>query len=147
MKSPALNPHFRVAVAPREGVALLSRDGDMILEGAVYERLVPLLDGRRTADAIVDALGGDVHPAEVYYALARLQRAGVLAEAAHLRQLSLRRRTNGMPAEHGPSVALVTVGVDRTAARRALRVAGWRVHSDAALQIVLADDLLNTELG
>ena len=143
---PVLSPSFRFGVAPREGVALLSTDGATILEGALYERLVPLLDGRRTADAIADALGDDTEPAEVHYALARLQRVGALADTARQGRPSRRTHTNGTTAAHGPSVELVTLGIDRTSARLVLRVAGWRVRSGETVQIVLADDLLNPDV-
>src|SRR5437764_5047633 len=80
MQRPAFLPCFRVEVVESEGVVVLSERGDHVLRGGLYCRLTPLLDGTRTIDEIVDLLPDDP-PAHVYYALARLERRGYVAEA------------------------------------------------------------------
>lgn len=64
---------------PGEGVFLVSEDEARILQGALYEGLVPLLDGR-SRQGIVDSLAGDFPRAHIHYALLRLEEGGYLAE-------------------------------------------------------------------
>ena len=82
MNRPAFKPHLQVSIIPGEGVLVLSEEKVWALYGKVYELLVPLIDGSRDADAIVDALAGMVDEAKVYYALALLEKNGHIAESA-----------------------------------------------------------------
>ncbi|MBI2910690.1 MAG: TOMM precursor leader peptide-binding protein, partial [Chloroflexi bacterium] len=82
-----IKPSFHVEVVEPEGVYLLSERGHVALKGELYCRLLPLLDGRRTADAVVDALAGNTPPAQVYYALGLLERQGILVEAVEAASL------------------------------------------------------------
>src|SRR5688572_17978721 len=72
----ALRPSYHVEVAKPEGVFLLSEREHVVLQGRTYCQLAPFLDGRLTADEIVERLADDVSPAEVYYAIERLGQAG-----------------------------------------------------------------------
>jgi ribosomal protein S12 methylthiotransferase accessory factor len=78
---PVFKPHLRASVIPGEGVLLLSEDGASALYGKVYELMAPLMDGTRDEDALVDALSGEVDGARVYYALALLEKDGLIAES------------------------------------------------------------------
>lgn len=142
---PMLKPHFRFAVAPDEGVALLSPTGDVLLEGALYEELISLLDGRRSADAIANALGTSFDAAEVFYALGRLQARGYITNGP--RRPAQPNGSSRRVAPHGPAVQLVTVGTQRAWVQHALRSAGWRVSTHAPVWLVLAADCLTPELG
>src|SRR5215204_3885369 len=82
IRTPVFKPAWHLEIVPAEGVFLLAERDQVVLRGALYETLAPLLDGRRTADQIVDALAGTATPAEVYYALARLEQGGYVVEAA-----------------------------------------------------------------
>lgn len=72
--------HLRVALVPGEGVLLLSEDTATALHGKLYEQLVPLLDGQRSADEVVQALAQQADAAQVYYALLMLEKSGHIAE-------------------------------------------------------------------
>jgi ribosomal protein S12 methylthiotransferase accessory factor len=143
---PTLRPDYRYAVLPREGVVLLSPRGDAHLEGALYERLVPRLDGERSIDAIVAALGTTHDPAEVYYAMARLERGGFVVQKNGRTPGS---RLRAQPRD-GPrrelAVDFVTVGMERAEAFRALRAYGWKLRRGSRLSLVMADDVLAPEL-
>src|SRR4051812_40045540 len=78
---PALNPGFRAEVVEPDSVVLLSDAERIVLTGPLYRLVAPLLDGRRTADAIVECLVGDASAAEVYYALTLLEHRGLATEA------------------------------------------------------------------
>ena len=77
-RSPQLKPHFDPLLLPGEGVLLLRENGAHALYGALYEQLIPLLDGSHSTDAIVELLSTDYKTAEVYFALITLQARGYL---------------------------------------------------------------------
>jgi bacteriocin biosynthesis cyclodehydratase domain-containing protein len=79
---PTFKSSFHVEAVDPEGVFLLSERGHFVLKGPLYCRLAPWLNGRHTTDEIVDALAGEASPAEVYYAVARLEDKGYVVEAA-----------------------------------------------------------------
>jgi bacteriocin biosynthesis cyclodehydratase domain-containing protein len=76
---PRFRPHFHVQVVPGEGVILLSDSRQTLLRGRLYELVAPWLDGR-TAEELCDHLQGQAAPAEVYYALAQLERKEYVCE-------------------------------------------------------------------
>lgn len=76
-----LQPHFNPVVCPGQGVLLLLENGSRVLRGVLYERLIPLLDGTRTADQIVQALAPDFTEAEIYFSLISLQSRNYLCES------------------------------------------------------------------
>lgn len=75
---PVWKPHYRVQILKKEGVLLLTEDGSKALYGKVYELVAPLLDGSRTPDDIVDAIGEKASPAEIYYAISQLEKKGYI---------------------------------------------------------------------
>ena len=79
---PSFKSSYHVELAEPEGVFLLSEQSYFLLHGELYCRLARLIDGRRTADDIVEELAGEVAPANVYYALNRLQHLGFITEAS-----------------------------------------------------------------
>ena len=79
---PAFKAHLRVVPVPGEGILLLSENATFALRGREYEQVVPLIDGRRSADEIVGALAGAVEPAMAWFILMRLEKAGHIAEHA-----------------------------------------------------------------
>ena len=58
-----LKPHLTAHVVSPEEVALLSEGGRFALRGKVYAATVPLLDGKRSDDAIVARLAERFAPA------------------------------------------------------------------------------------
>mgnify|MGYP006280230677 CR=1 FL=1 len=79
IKRPIFKAHYQITRIPGEGVLLLSENDTRALYGAIYEAIVPLLDGR-DADAVVDALATHINPAKVYYALLLLEKKGYITE-------------------------------------------------------------------
>jgi len=78
---PVFKAHLHVEVIPGEGVLILSEEAARALHGGAYEKIVPLMDGQRRTDEIVDALAGQVDAARVYYVLNGLESKGYLTEA------------------------------------------------------------------
>lgn len=81
INTPVFKAHLNVEVIPGEGVLIMLEASAKALHGGAYEKIVPLIDGIRSADAIVDALDGQVDAAKVYYVLNILEAKGYLAEA------------------------------------------------------------------
>lgn len=81
MDIPAFKARFRVVPVAGHGAVLVSEDAAHLLSGTVYAKLVPLIDGVRSVDDIVDAAEGMVDAAVVHYALMRLEAAGYLTES------------------------------------------------------------------
>src|SRR5262249_56210941 len=76
-----LKADYRMEGGEGEGVFLLSESEQQLLRGQSFERVAPLIDGRRTAADIVDHLQDRVSAAEVYYALLQMEQKGYLAES------------------------------------------------------------------
>lgn len=71
--NPCLRPHFTHVISPGKGVLLLSESSSRVLRSDIYERLIPLLDGTRSADQLVEVLTPEFSAAQVYCALIFLQ--------------------------------------------------------------------------
>jgi hypothetical protein len=69
---PAFPQHLQVEVVESLGVFLLSDDDVVWLGGELYGALVPLVDGHRQVEDIVEALEDRYPAAEVYYAVTQL---------------------------------------------------------------------------
>ncbi len=72
IQRPALARSMRAFAAGSDTVVITSPTGDFLLAGAVYEKLVQLLDGTRDAAALAEAVPEFGMP-EVYYALRLLE--------------------------------------------------------------------------
>lgn len=155
LHTPIFKPHLCVEIVPGEGVLLLTEDGAKALHGQLYETLVPLIDGQRSADQIVQALAGQADPAKVYYALMLLEKMGHLSEAvpdiapetaAFWHGLGIEPRA-ALQALQSKRVQVHTLGgVDGEPMRRALAELGISVSDDAPADFTLAltDNYLRT---
>ncbi|MDC3044259.1 TOMM precursor leader peptide-binding protein [bacterium] len=81
LRYPRLQPHFVPLITPGEGVLLLNEKVARVLRGDLYERLIPLLDGTRSADQLVQALTPEFSAAQVYFTLISLQSRNYLCQA------------------------------------------------------------------
>lgn len=156
--TPVFKAHLIVEVIPGEGVLILSEASARALHGSAYELLVPLIDGIRCVDAIVDALDGTVDASKAYYVLNILEARGYLAEvnadipvgvAAFWHAQGIDPAT-ALAALRDKRVAVKTSGsTDPAALLAALESLGVRIAADAHadLWLVLADDYLRTDLA
>ena len=149
-------PAFRVEVVDPEGVYLLSERGAHVLQGELYCRLAPLLDGRHTADDLVDALADEASPAEVYYALGRLEQGGYVIAADGTQSPAHAAFWDALEmdaAQVGNRLHKSTVAVSRFGAvagaplAAALEAMGFRVTKSGDFTVALVDDYLQTGLA
>lgn len=133
---------------------LLSERGESILTGPVYEQLAPFLDGFRTADELVDLLAPHAEPAEVYYALLRLEAKGYIHE--HTPEVTAQHpghphsvavgEAAAPPARGVLRVAVSIYGLPERTMRSALADAGFEDAADGGVPLALVDDYLRPEL-
>ena len=116
ISTPVFRRTCQVRVVEEDGVYLLSERDPVLLKGRVFPRLAPLLDGRHTVDAIVEALAGDLSSLEIHFALTFLQRSGYVVEASDA-------------APPGRLAFWDDLGVDAASAERRLRETTVRVRA------------------
>jgi bacteriocin biosynthesis cyclodehydratase domain-containing protein len=149
--------HLHVEIVRGEGVLILSEEAAKALHGSTYEKVVAMIDGQRNADAIVDALTGQVDATKVYYVLNHMRDRGYLADTMPDIPEQVSAFWHGSGIEPGVALAAlrskhVSVqtlgGADSTAMLPALLAMGANVGpiEGANLQIVLTDDYLRPEL-
>src|SRR5438876_349615 len=80
---PRLRSECQARFVPGEGAVLLWETGAALLEVPLGAALAPLLDGKRTAVQIIDALADQFLATDVYAVLQRLERDGYLREAGN----------------------------------------------------------------
>ena len=81
VKSPQLQPHYRVEVIEPKHVYLLDEQSTHALTGRLYCQILPLLDGRHHLDDIYQKLDGQIQRDHIDYVLDRLYEKGYLTEA------------------------------------------------------------------
>jgi len=143
-------------VIPGEGVFILSDRRHTLLQGPALDVVVPLIDGVRSADEIVDLALTRISAAEAYHALALLDEQGLLEEAdaaippGEAALWALQGLTSGdvRTRVHGRAVRVSALGGLPTGPLQgALAEVGFVVEEPASLDIVLADDYLRPELA
>ena len=83
IERPVLAPHLEYRCIGDGQVLLVSETFNTLLHGQVYEDLLPLLDGRRSRENIVDALEGAHQETDVHKALALLGSRGYIVSGDH----------------------------------------------------------------
>lgn len=158
INTPVFKAHLHVEVFPGEGVLILSEEAAKALHGGAYKKIVPLIDGQRSTDEIVDALAGQVDAARVYYVLNGMEAKGYLAEATPDIPASVAAFWHG--AGIAPSVALASLRDKRVAVQTIGEVGSAAMLSaleamkikvatqeQADLWLVLTDDYLRADLA
>lgn len=154
--------HFRYKIVPEEGVFLLTESNYFLLNGPVYLRLAPLLDGRYSEDEIVELLHEDLPYQEIFYALYRLKSEGYITEvtsstsmpagqAAFWNMLGIDEQSASERLQQ-TAVSITSFGdIDSQPFEHVLKSLGISVSvsdSDSGQrEIVLTDDYLNGELS
>lgn len=140
--------HLITELVPSEGLFILSEVGEHVFRGPVFVALARLIDGRRSDDEIATELAGEIPPAQVFYAIATLRKAGFLTQTPSSlppREAAYWDAVGGSPSSVGVSV--VGIGaVERERFEQRLCDLGVTIEPDAGRVLVLTDDYLSTEL-
>jgi ribosomal protein S12 methylthiotransferase accessory factor len=154
LSRPRFRPHFHAEVVPGEGVFLLSESGHTLLRGRLYELVAPLLGGR-TAEEVCDRLRGHASPAQVYYALAQLERKNYLCEdepALPVSQAAFWSSQQVVPQVAARNLAdravvVRALGVEPGPLPQLLEALHIRVSDDGPPDVVLTDNYLRGDLA
>lgn len=147
--NPQLRSHYTPVAIPAQGVLLLSENGARVLHGSLHERLIPLLDGTRSADQLVQMLSPEFTTAEIYLALIVLQSRGYLCQALTTLPSSEAAFWSELGVDPQPAVDLMS------ASRVALQWVGPGVDDSTleairqalvALRLVVVDDSNEADL-
>jgi oxazoline/thiazoline synthase len=155
---PVFKSQLHVEVIPGEGALVLSEEAARALHGSAYEKIVPLIDGRRSRDEIVDALAGQLDAARVYYVLNGMEAKGYLTEATQDIPASMAAFWHGAGLEPAAALAALRdkrlavrgIGeVDSAAMLSALATMGFEpgTQEQAELWLVLTDDYQRADLA
>lgn len=131
INQPTFKKYFHVEPVDSEGVFLLSEFGHYVLTGKLNELVVPLIDGKRTADEIASLLSHEASLAEIYYALILLHQKGHIEEAEE---------------EMSPNDAAFwsSLGVDARSAKEKLSQARIKLTALSSNGVTLMESALNS---
>jgi bacteriocin biosynthesis cyclodehydratase domain-containing protein len=158
IRIPAFKAHLRPLVIPDEGVLLLSEDGASALYGTLYQQVVPLIDGKRSADDIAETLSGEMDAARVYYALILLEKDGYIAESVPEMEAEWAGFWHGIGLDPAKAEAALRTSKVRVlaigkmdpepllVALADLKITTTTNEEKSALDLVLTDDYMRDEL-
>lgn len=155
LNKPKFKSHFRVETVEAEGGFLLSERGAIVLSDRLYQLLVPLLDGNRTANEIVEQLQDKLPASYIYYALMELEQRGYLVENEEVLHINLTRFCQHLNIStedacrrlQATKVAIKALGsLSASALIATLESLQIKVAKEANFEIVLTDDYLQAEL-
>ncbi|MDR3670183.1 MAG: TOMM precursor leader peptide-binding protein [Holophaga sp.] len=134
---------------------LVSEEGSWTLQGALFERVLPLLDGVRTPEQIAAALA-PLKPTEVYYVLEFLEKKGHLADKVPGLDAPSEAFWAGLGLDPGPAWTALRSGrvrvrgagsVDPAPLLHGLEAAGLDLTpGDPDLEVAVTDDYLRRDL-
>ena len=115
--TPAFKPHVRIVVVPGEGVLALTEGAAWLRRGAHFARICALIDGRRRAEEIVEAVVDEVNPALAWSVLMKLETVGWIEES------------NNAVTDRRHAAFWLTLGVDPQRANAVLEAADIRIYA------------------
>ncbi len=153
---PIFRPHIRPVAVPGKGFFLLTEKGHRLLKGQLCEALLPLVDGVRTVDEIVEKLRPDFPATDIYYVLLTLEKKGYLTESDQ----QVPHANEGYWSLYGLDardveckLAVTTVAIralggylSKEPLSDALAAFGVRIADEGDLTVVLVDDYLDPGL-
>lgn len=80
LEKPKLKNCFQVEKVEGESIFLLSERGSIVLSDALYQKLIPLIDGTRSQEEIAAQLRDEIPDTYIYFALMELQQKGFLVK-------------------------------------------------------------------
>lgn len=102
----AVDPRVVLRALDGDGLVVLRGDDSTLLRGEVFKAIAEQIDGTRTSDQIVEAIGDRVPAARAYYAIQQMQRRGLIvptAEPGALAESALWSEIGGAGAENSES--------------------------------------------
>lgn len=153
---PKFKDKYHIEHVAGDGVFLLAERDSFVLEGHHLAHIVPLINGQRTVDEVIEAVRPWVQPDNAYQAFEVLMRAGHLVEANHAMPTPFGAFWSEWNVDTLSTAALLTnIGIkvtaigpiDTTPLVGALQAFGMRVEATGAVHVVVTDDYLRPELA
>ncbi len=155
IKKPQLKNSFRFEQVDSEGIFLLSEKGTTFLSNPLFQKLIPLIDGKLTEEEIVDQLRKELPEAYIFYALMELEQKGFIIEnervldpnfALFCESLSVDAK-DARKQLQSTRVALSALGaLSCKNLSDSLRRSHIQVADGGEIEVVLTDDYLRGEL-
>ncbi len=154
LKKPKFKDCFYVEMIESVGVFLRSELESFVLTGKLYERLVPLIDGDRTVDNIVETLSKEISITEIYYALMLLEKKVYIVENDSLSSeigafLDLANIDRSQAQTRLKSTQISVTSVNQISPQPLidiLKLLNLQIAESGDIEIVLTDDYLRDEL-
>ncbi|WP_013334724.1 TOMM precursor leader peptide-binding protein [Gloeothece verrucosa] len=161
LNKPSLRVSLKFETTEQDKILLLSERASSLLEGHLYQLIIPLIDGHRTVDEIIQLVQNNspnpIPSSYVYYILMDLEKKGYIVENQDYflsnwavfcdgLNLNLREVQNKLEAT---KVAVKSIGsVPASALISILQTLQIAVSNDenGELEVILADDYLCNEL-
>ena len=155
LNKPKFKAQFRPETVEGEGTFLLSEHGAILLSDRMYQYICPLIDGKRTADQIVEELEEQVPAAYIYYALMELEQQGYLVESSpllptnltiFLEQLQVNPQAAYYCLQTTPVKVTALGSLSASGLIDTLNAFQMPIAEEANIEIVLTDDYLHPQL-
>jgi ribosomal protein S12 methylthiotransferase accessory factor len=153
LQRPIIKPHLRVTRIEGAGVFVLSELRQIVLQGRLYELVMPHLDGR-PVEEVCRQLADAATPAQIFYTIKNLEQKGFLCEGDASTQLADPGvwTIQGIPpddvAQRMASTTVTVTGLDVDVAPFSALLAelGVRVGSEGQLHVVVTNHYLHKDL-
>ena len=157
LERPLFRSHLQIEILSPEVVLVLSEFRPRQLKGRAFVELARLIDGRRSTDELIEAIGDRVAPAEALYALNRLQQTGLIVDGNGQAASSVDAFWDALGSSGSPhncsrpvssavQLEAATSGLPIDSVRQTLEQSGLEIGDAGQLTIVVTDDYLRSEL-
>lgn len=153
LRHPRFKPHIRIDRVEGAGVLVLSEARQLVLQGRLYELVMPALDGRPVED-VCRELQRDASPAQVFHTIRQLENRGFLCEgngqspttADALWTIQDLKPETVAERLATTTLSVIGLGVETDAISKQLLDSGVRIDDQGDLRLVLTDSYLNRDL-
>jgi len=155
IKKPKLKNSFRLEKIDSAGIFLLSEKGAAFLNDPLSQKVISLLDGKRTEQEIVAQLRNEIPEAYIFYALMELEERGLLVEseadldpnfALFCQSLSVNANDASQRLQ-STRVALRALGsLSCQNLHESLEQLHIQIADDGEIEVIVTDDYLREEL-
>lgn len=153
LRHPRFKPHIRIDRVDGAGVLVLSEARQLVLQGRLYELVMPALDGRPVED-VCRQLQTEASPAQVFHTIRKLESRGFLCEGngqSPTTADALWTIQDLQPDQVAERLAATTLsvtglGIDTKPICNQLKAYGVCIEEQGDLQLVLTDSYLNRDL-
>ena len=156
IKKPQLKNSFRFEQVDSEGIFLLSEKETTLLKNSLFQKLIPLINGKLTESEIVEQLRKELPEAYIFYALMELEQKGFIIENEQVLDPSFALFCESLPVDakdarqqlQSTRVELRALGsLSCKDLSDSLERSHIQVADSGEIEVILTDDYLRGELA